>query len=100
MTAERPLCRCHGEPMSSDGTRNGKRQWRCAVRAREYQRERYWGNPEFRERVLARMREYYWNLSGYEYNRKLLRARRSKALARMRGRMEASESKEAGDADQ
>jgi hypothetical protein len=44
---------------------------------------RYWLDPE---KQCERMRERYWNLSGFEYNRLLLRHRRNKALERMTAR--------------
>jgi hypothetical protein len=35
------------------------------------------------ERKLDRAIEWYWNLSGFEYNKRLLKSRRHKALKRI-----------------
>jgi hypothetical protein len=55
----------------------------------------YWTNPEKgkkrfrrhyeanRERIVQREREHYENLSGFQYNRKMLKKRRADALLRM-----------------
>lgn len=37
-----PLCKCHGEPMYAS-TNNGG--WICAVKKRQYQRDRYDADP-------------------------------------------------------
>lgn len=89
--SERPFCECHGEPMQKDRHRaNGTQKYACAVRARarqrKYLRARRANDPVWREQERARKREEYYNLSGYEYNRLLLKGRRHKALARMRKR--------------
>jgi hypothetical protein len=52
-------------------------------RERERRRERHRNDAEYRERERERRRERYWNMSGFEYNRELLRLRRQKALKRM-----------------
>ena len=38
---DRPLCRCHGEPMDKAGPR-----WQCAVKRRVRQLAAYHANPE------------------------------------------------------
>ena len=69
METEPPLCSCHQEAMHRNGiSPSGTQKWRCAVRDCE------------REQVR------YDNLSGYAYNLKLLRMRRTKALARSKQR--------------
>jgi hypothetical protein len=60
--------------------------WLDPERYRSRQRERYANDPEYRERKLERNREWYWNLSGFEYNRLLLRLRRNKGLKRIEQR--------------
>lgn len=35
MDEERPRCKCHNEPMSRGGFKNGKQQYKCAVKHRE-----------------------------------------------------------------
>ena len=47
---ELPRCWCHDQPMH----RNGRGNWRCAVRDRARQRERYASDAAYRERVKAR----------------------------------------------
>lgn len=32
---DRPLCKCHGEPMYRDGSRNGEQEWCCAAKSNE-----------------------------------------------------------------
>lgn len=70
---DKPLCECHGVPSSwnKDGRYLAGGYWRCAVTHRE------------------NMRRLYDRLSGFEYNRMLLRHRHTKALARMKQRKEA-----------
>lgn len=38
-TVERPLCKCHGEPMHKGKKVRGEQKWRCSVRAREHNRK-------------------------------------------------------------
>jgi hypothetical protein len=63
-------------------------------RDRLYQRRRRaegkaWDQqPENEERVAERKARWYWNLSGVEYNLRLLKSRRQKGLARMARRNE------------
>lgn len=47
-----------------------------------------WRKAECIERHRERMREWYWNLSGVEYNHLLLKRRRYQALGRMAKRNE------------
>ena len=53
---ERPLCACHGEPMTGNGV---VPSWRCAVRNRERFRKDYRSRPEFAARERARAAENY-----------------------------------------
>lgn len=47
--------------------------------------------PAMKENRRTYQREKYYSLTGFEYNRLLLRHRRAKALARMRARNEGLE---------
>jgi hypothetical protein len=38
VAVELPLCKCHEEPKHKAGVRDGRQEWRCAVRARERNR--------------------------------------------------------------
>ncbi len=71
--------RAHGVPASTF------RYWLNPEPQIERMRDRR-RDPEYAERERAQQRDYYWNLSGYHYNLKLLRSRRSKGLARMKAR--------------
>jgi hypothetical protein len=55
------------------------------------QRERYRDDPAYREHKLAQNRGWYSNLSGYEYNKRLLAGRRRQALLSMKKRHETGE---------
>lgn len=70
METDRPLCKCHGEPMHRDGFKNGKQTWRCSVKNREH--------------FMA----YYEGMSGVQWNAYLLGLRRWKAEKRARQRKE------------
>lgn len=39
--ADRPLCKCHGEPMYPNGEKYGRQTFTCVVRKRERERARY-----------------------------------------------------------
>jgi hypothetical protein len=49
----------------------------------ELRRRRYREDPVSREQQRERSLDYYWNLSGFQYNRRLLRSRRRRGLQRM-----------------
>lgn len=98
-----PLCKCHAMPMGwkrNPPSRAGG-YWRCRKQHameehhrystdpmyREsrlrYERERLVSDSKHRERRRVYLRERYWNLSGFQYNKELLRKRRSQAVRRM-----------------
>ena len=77
---ERPLCKCHGEPMVKNGAATGRQTWRCAEGRRRAWASHYARNGE-KER--ERGRKNYDELTGLQYNHLLLRRRRVKALARI-----------------
>lgn len=52
MTADRPLCKCHDEPMH----RHGPGKWQCAVKKRAYQADY---NAAHREEQMAYSAVYY-----------------------------------------
>jgi hypothetical protein len=77
---------------------NGSTRWRCAVKARAH---RLAYHAAHREAELAKFRAYaaahraearernqkwWWGMSGADYNKRLLRQRRQKALGRRRER--------------
>lgn len=70
--------RCSDERCT--GVHSHKRSWAelCPT-----SKERHLAYKRGNERELARKREWYANLTGYEYNRLLLVRRRRKALKRM-----------------
>lgn len=95
--SERPLCECHGEPQywRRDPSRTGGGRWQCSVliramnarwreknrdKVRELNRRYREENPE---KIRAAKIRCYENLSILDYNRRLLRHRRLKALKRM-----------------
>lgn len=81
---ERPDCKCHGVPMLKTGFGpNGRRRWRCEVIYNARRRELYATDPDRRERLRLMRQRRYEGLSGLEYNRMLLRHRRTKALKRI-----------------
>lgn len=51
MAEDRPLCKCHGEPMHSNG-RAARAGWRCPVKKRARVREHHY-NGGGRERRIA-----------------------------------------------
>ena len=56
---DKPLCKCHGEPMHVNGARTAP-EWRCAVRKREANREHHWhrgGREQRLERYAQRKRD-------------------------------------------
>ena len=74
MTADdKPLCRCHGEPMVKNGQNRGRQTFVCAIRKSAANRRFYEAEP------------------GIAYNRRLLRMRRTKALLRRAARIEREE---------
>lgn len=54
----RPTCPCHGEPMSKNGSYEGRKKWICAQKRRLYSRRDYYerGQRE-RKRELYRQRK-------------------------------------------
>lgn len=85
--------------MIKNGNTHGRQYWMCSRASRERdlarveeRRERtnlrYANDEAHREKKLAGGREWYWNLSGYDYNLRTLKARRNLALRRRRQRME------------
>jgi hypothetical protein len=68
---DRPLCKCHNEPMTRNGRRNGHDRWRCGVKDRARgnderrrttkkarQRMRYLNDPLYAERKREANRAY------------------------------------------
>ncbi|MGH2716825.1 MAG: hypothetical protein ACRDM7_23645, partial [Thermoleophilaceae bacterium] len=80
--------RYHGRPCKNcGGTEQLVSNWYCVACDRARKRVENM-TPEQIEKECERARERYWNMSGYEYNRMLLRARRSNGLARVAERNE------------
>ena len=65
--------------------RKHTRERRADPAYRERQRE-YKRNPAYLERQREYDRKRYWSMSGFEYNKELLRLRRKCALQRMTAR--------------
>ena len=98
MTAER---RWNNPDITQAGRVFYQGQWRTpesVERKREQNaesyRRRYANNPDFRERELERC---YWNLSGFQYNLKLLRSRRQQGAGRVAARQARREATEQED---
>ena len=72
MAEDRPLCKCHGEPMLKNGIDRRKtrpyQSWRCARERRE------------------KARLYFERLEHLAYSRRLLQMRRAHAMKRQRMR--------------
>lgn len=80
-----------GEPMGwhKDPRKTAGGYWRCKVERRAYERKRWADMSEAdRDRRRDAMRDWYENLSGFEYNRLLLRQRRHQSLGRLQTRRE------------
>ena len=57
MAEDRPLCRCHGEPMTRNARQaSGRQKWTCAILRRQRSRDDYWLRGR-REKLLAQYRE-------------------------------------------
>lgn len=76
---ERPTCKCHGEPMTSSGVREGRRRWRCAVRNRDRLRRLY-ADPAFAAKTRERVSDHYRNRGGKELSRKRYHERKDAGL--------------------
>ena len=71
--SERPLCKCHGEPMTWSS------HWRCAIKLREAVRRRYcqWceAHPGYARRYSRQWREAHREWSSLSSYKRKLRAR-------------------------
>jgi hypothetical protein len=73
-----------------DQRRRSGGYWYCLVRRREADQARYANmSDDQHKRAVTRERERYHNLTGTQYNRRLLQMRRQLALRRQRSRHEA-----------
>ena len=55
---ERPLCKCHGEPMVKDGHERGRQKWQCRVVERARQ-ARLYTDPRYVTKKCAHQREQW-----------------------------------------
>ena len=89
--------------MIRNGSKRGKAQWECVEKSRARDRgraerknaqarKRYAEDARFRAAKNEANLEWYYNLSGYAYNLRILKMRRRAGLARMRARNERSAS--------
>jgi hypothetical protein len=80
------------DPVVREAGRERGRKWRAEHPGyhKAYLQD-YYANPSNYEAKLENHRNYYHGLSGPEYSKRLLDARRRKALVRMRARHETGE---------
>jgi hypothetical protein len=84
-TIDRPVCECHGLPMSPNyrGGSTEQQGWRCAEKKRACRRTYY---ASHRAQENEHRSDRYYQLTGPEMAYRLLRARRDKALKRKQAR--------------
>lgn len=75
---DRPLCRCHGEPMLKDGHMRGRQKWQCGVLERQRQRDLY-AKPAHAARKRAESVEN-WRNGGAERRRAQYLDRKSRGV--------------------
>lgn len=90
-TIERPLCKCHGLPMSKDGFYRGVQKWQCGVFERERQKLLY-SDPEYAAKRKVQVREYWRNGGGREKALALYYERKAQGLCTKCGEPGLSES--------
>lgn len=79
--AERPLCKCHNEPMHVQGFKaNGDRKWQCAVKHKEQYNRRYREEPGFAQRRRVELYAKYHFGGGREAKRERYLELKSKGL--------------------
>lgn len=63
---EKPLCECHGEPMSWNRDVRGRMGgfWRCAIKRRAYERNKRATDPAYAARVRKQHNE--WQTKKYD----------------------------------
>ncbi len=76
---ERPLCKCHGEPMHKNGFRNGKRHWRCSV---AHLASSVKWNQAHPEQVREAVRKYSKTQKGRERTRRYRQSEKGIAMVR------------------
>src|ERR1041385_8393634 len=83
--ADRPLCRCHNEPMrwSPDRRRRTGGYWKCKVQNVERMRKKYQTDSEYRANTLARKRERYASYEWIKKRQRDLNKQRIKAEERL-----------------
>jgi hypothetical protein len=83
-------CGCRARRMDPEEVRENKRRYR-AERAEKYRALAQEWRDRNREHVRKKGRDRYWKMTGFQYNRMLLRQRRSQALLRMEKRNQGRE---------